>query len=143
MGGLTYWLGGELAPALLLHAGEVFVLQEPRAAQRLHQAFSDFAHVEIAGQSHQHASQIEIGLLPVETRQRFHQQRWNDEHRVGEVVPIADQQPGVVVGRRWHEVEIEAQAWQRLGQVPMVSQAGAALPAARPRNAGTTAGTAG
>ena len=107
VGGLAHRLGGELAPALPLHAREILVFEETRSAQRLHQASGDFAHVEIAGQPHQHGSQIEIRFFSVEACQRFHQQRWNDEYRVGEVVPIADQQPGVLLGRRWHEIEIE------------------------------------
>src|ERR1035438_5320987 len=61
------------------------VFEETRSAQRLHQASGDFAHVEIAGQPHQHGSQIEIRFFSVEACQRFHQQRWNDEYRVGEV----------------------------------------------------------
>src|SRR5208283_2936595 len=119
--------GGELAPALLFDAGEILVLQESRGAERFDQDSRDVADVEIAGQPYQHSSQIEIGLRPIETRERLDQQWWNNQDRIGKVAAIADQQPWVVGGGRWHEVEIQAQTWQGLGQVPMLSQAGRAL----------------
>ena len=86
---------------------------------------SQLADFEFAGDPHQRRAQVQIRLLAVEALQALHQHRRNDQHRVGEPVWIADEQPRVLRRGRRHEVQIHAQAGQWIGHDFIVSRASA------------------
>ena len=107
----------ELAAALVAHPVEPFVFQKAGRAERLDQVPFHLADLQAAGEPHQRRAQVQVGLGPVEAGERLHQRGRNDQHGIGEAEWVADEQPGVL--RRWggHEIEIQAKARKRLGQI--------------------------
>ena len=74
----------------------------------------DIPDLQIARDLHEHGAQIELRLLPVKAGQALDQRRRNDQNRIGVTKRVANEQPGPVFHRRWHEVEIVTQTRQRL-----------------------------
>ena len=113
---LAYGALGELTPAVLLHLRERFVFEESGRAQREDDLLFDFADFQAIGQADQGGAEIELGVLPVEELQALNEHRGDDEHRVGELVGIANEEAWMLGGGRRHEVQVEAQTGQYLCQ---------------------------
>jgi len=105
----------ELAPARLLHPGEVGVFEKPGGAQRIDEVPGQLPHLELAGDGDQRGAQIEVRLQAIETLQTLHQGRRDDQHGVAEAVGIADEQPRMFGRGGRHEIQVHAQARQEVG----------------------------
>ncbi len=114
MGGLPDGGRGELAVAPVAEFEEGLVLEEAGVGERLDEAFLNAADVQRAGEAHQIGAQVEVGGLAVETLQALHQRGRDDQGGVGIQVGIANQQTGLVLEGRRHEVQVQAELGEPL-----------------------------
>ncbi len=69
----------------------------------------EFADLDFAGDAHQIRPQIQTGLLAVEASQALHQLRGDEQHGVGKLQRVADEQSGMLgIGGR-DEIESQPQ----------------------------------
>ena len=62
---------------------ESLVFEKTAAGQNFDELILDLAHLEFAGGFDEHGAQIELRLLPVETRKALDQRRRNNQYRIG------------------------------------------------------------
>jgi len=109
MSGEPYLGFPELAPPLLLNAGEVLIVKESRRAECAIHLPQDCPHVKLACLSNQQRAQIEFGVLPIEAGEAFEELRRYQQSRVGVPKRIPDQQARALRVGRWHEVEFQSE----------------------------------
>ncbi len=83
----------ELLHRCIAQRQKSIVDQKAGLAQRLHQVLLQFAHLNFAGGLHKALPQVKLRLLTIEAREAGHQGRGNQQHRITEVVGIANEQP--------------------------------------------------
>ncbi len=104
--------GGEFVDALVAHGGEGFVFEEAGLAEGIEEMLFDVADLDFAEGVDEFLAEIERGFFAVEAGEGGNDGRWDEEHRVGELVGVTDEEArtfGVLGG---DEVEAEAEAGQ-------------------------------
>jgi hypothetical protein len=84
----------KLLHRLIAQRQKSIVDQKAGLAERLHQMLLQFADLDFAGGLNQALPEVELRLLTIEAREAGHQRRRNQQHRIAEVVRIANEQPG-------------------------------------------------
>jgi len=108
----------EVALPLIAHGGECLVLQKPRCAERVEELIHHLAHIQSIGEAENHLAQIEFGADSVEELQTLYQRGRHHQHRIRIVVRIADNQTRLFGGVGGNEIQINAEARQRVRHVP-------------------------